>query len=142
MNTVFTPTLFMDIDGVLAPYGSDGSLDRACVAHLNSIVEATGAVVVISSTWRVSFTLEELREQFVDAGFSGEIVGMTPVLLGQSRGAEVQSYLDAHPEAGPVAIIDDSDDLEHLSHRLILTDEFEGLTSTFARAAIAALQGR
>ena len=55
--------VFLDIDGVLLPFGGDASLSSAagetrfpdeCLSALSSILDATGAVLVLSSTWRCS----------------------------------------------------------------------------------------
>lgn len=55
------PVVFLDIDGVLLPFG-DGAptLDSperfpdAALAALSCIIEATAARIVLSSTWRAS----------------------------------------------------------------------------------------
>ena len=57
--------IFLDIDGVLNTYNS---MDRFCpkaVSCLNEFVQESGAKVVISSSWRLSWKIEEMREYFV-----------------------------------------------------------------------------
>jgi hypothetical protein len=68
--------MFVDIDGPLATNGcSDVTektkwhphlyrMDIRCVKALNEILTITGAEMVISSDWRIHFTLEELGEIF------------------------------------------------------------------------------
>jgi hypothetical protein len=50
--------IFLDVDGVVLPFGPGLNEDHAdlfplpCLEALNSIVEASGATIVLSSTWR------------------------------------------------------------------------------------------
>lgn len=43
--------LFLDIDGVIAPFKSRG-LQPGCLEILKGIVKETGCRIVLSSTWR------------------------------------------------------------------------------------------
>jgi len=56
-----TCVVFLDVDGVLLPFGdgaaagpADGGFPDAPLAALSAILEASGATVVLSSTWRCS----------------------------------------------------------------------------------------
>ena len=69
-QTTDQPLIFLDIDGVLAPFGGRAPpgpptqrsakldadafapFDERCVERLAAIVEATGATIVLSSSWR------------------------------------------------------------------------------------------
>ena len=74
--------IFLDIDGVMNsvntrpqdPRGLIDFLDPRNVSVLNAIVEATGAVVVVSSTWRLSMPFAALRSTFAGAGCVAEIL--------------------------------------------------------------------
>lgn len=153
--------VFLDFDGVVnsaeffareskADPGRD--LDRDAVACVTRILEATGAVVVISSTWRIFHKLDELREILSAHGFRGEIIGKTPThgyKPGSSeelwmpyiaRGYEIQAWIDTQetpPEA--FVILDDDDDMVHLQDRLVLTSWETGLLDEHVAAAIAML---
>jgi hypothetical protein len=72
MATQFT-VIFLDIDGVLLPFGGDrtkkeescsGLFPDRTLAILNAILKHTDAVVVLSSTWRVR---AEFRQQILQA---------------------------------------------------------------------------
>lgn len=69
--------LFLDVDGVLAPFESEAPFESTGIARLNEIVERTGASVVITSTWRERLSLDALREEFRRAGFRGDVAGLT-----------------------------------------------------------------
>ena len=63
------PVLFLDVDGVLnrtgfRPMTSVGLrswIEPELAAHLNHVCMATGAALVLSSSWREGRTLDELR---------------------------------------------------------------------------------
>ena len=57
-------------------------IDPKSINELNRIIIETGAKVVISSTWRKQYNLNELRVLFSKAGFVGEILGVTRVIIG------------------------------------------------------------
>jgi 16S rRNA C1402 (ribose-2'-O) methylase RsmI len=53
-------------------------LEEAKVGLLNRIVEASGAVVVISSSWRLPHTLDELNEILAERGATFTASAVTP----------------------------------------------------------------
>jgi hypothetical protein len=76
-------------------------IDPEAVSRLNKIIEATGAKVVVSSTWRLGRTVEQLTEILKFQGFEGEIIGMTDHFGGAGksgytipRGCEIEHWLD------------------------------------------------
>lgn len=143
--------LFLDIDGVLVnrrslmiASGLKADADIDCVVQLNRITDATGALIVVSSTWRmqgIRYVTERLRRW----GVSGEIIGCTPVKRQVDRGDEIQAFLDDKKwkargaEIESIAIIDDDSDMAHLSDRLIRTEFRHGLRPAEADAAIEML---
>ncbi len=138
--------IFLDIDGVLNYTqwyvsdrnpgninGQEGDIDPMCVDRVLRICKETGAKVVISSDWRISWegTLMRLERM----GLTRDIViDKTPELIWTrmsmhdymlseedegyefSRGKEVDLWLEAHPECTNFVIIDD---------RMDFTDEQE-----------------
>ncbi|WP_143140603.1 HAD domain-containing protein [Nannocystis exedens] len=131
--------IFLDIDGVMNNLctpseperpGLAACLDPDNVAVLNQIVRATGAVVVLSSSWRLSLPLAELRASFAAAGCEAQVVGITPDVDGPRRGREIRAWLDAQPEPPTRYVaIDDQFDMPELPGRLVKTCRFHGLTT-------------
>lgn len=164
--------IFLDFDGVLnshdwqrlqyQKYGSFlqrsmDELDPRAVARLNKIIEATGAKIVVSSTWRILHTRTELIGFLTAAGFKGEIIGMTPRLSRSPykvtdravcRGDEIQQWLDWEKErcvrdnSEPVesfVILDDDSDMDFLYHKLVQTHFDTGLQDKHVIKAIEML---
>ena len=68
-----SPIVFLDIDGVLLPFGDalpgeGGShphlFPTRCLAALSKVIAATNATIVLSSTWRMS---GEAQQQIINA---------------------------------------------------------------------------
>jgi hypothetical protein len=103
--------IFLDIDGVLNcsrtanprkfPYVVDGSLR----GRLIRLLDATGAKVVLSSTWRLDpIGLLAARHWEVP------VFDICPDMPGSARYKEIQYWLSSHAETTRYAIIDDEDD--------------------------------
>lgn len=130
--------LFLDIDGVLnstrsavALHGyprvyavEDGScFDQIAVHLIRGLCAASGAKIVLSSTWRLSDQWER-----IGPALDLPIIDRTPSLLGP-RGAEIARWLADHPEVEQWAIVDDdSDMLDGQLSRFVKTSHFDGLT--------------
>jgi hypothetical protein len=141
--------IFLDIDGVLnstafltrqheagieLPW-PECHLDTAAVSVLNEIVAMTGAVVVVSSTWRIGVSIVWLQETLNKAGFKGLVLDKTVRLNKVARGLEIQEWLDTHKlapgETMSYVILDDDTDMEHLYPKLVHIDDHEGLTDKY-----------
>jgi hypothetical protein len=115
-------------------------LDQECIAHLNLIIEATGAQVVVSSSWRYSHNIVGLQKLLEYRGFKGELIDSTPVnYMGveKLRGHEIQSWLNLNPEVERFVILDDNRGMAHLKKYLVQTDSKVGLTEADAMRAIS-----
>jgi hypothetical protein len=150
------PILFLDIDGVLnshaffkrrmspeqaaelraypVPQTAEEHcremIDPAAVALLGEILDKSGALIVISSSWRIVYTLGEIGRALDANGFQHRrsIIGVTPG-GGGHRGAQIDEWLDLQCELPPAhfAILDDSDDMEPHKARLVRTSYDAGL---------------
>jgi hypothetical protein len=126
--------IFLDFDGVL---NSDLSVSQlgtrykfwpASVKALNQLLSVSGALIVISSTWREHWTLKENAASLERAGLlRGRVVGKTCVSEG-ARGRQVDSWLKSAPyPVESFVILDDKDDMEMHRERLVQVDPSVGL---------------
>lgn len=117
-------------------------LSRVCVKHLNLIIEATGAQVVVSSSWRFCHNIVGLQKLLEYRGFKGELIDITPInLMGSKvRGQEIQAWLDLNPEVDRFVIVDDDSDMAHLKRYLVKVDKKVGLTEKNALEAISIIK--
>ena len=151
--------IFLDIDGVLnswdwwarrktepPPTEHMGiyELDPLACQRLQRICDTMGAGLVLTSTWRKSRTLDDLRSLFGQRGLTAPIVGRTPDLSHNhnpfaepwnriGRGLEIQWWLRTYlgDEAtcqARFAILDDDRDFGDLCGKLVQTRMATGLT--------------
>lgn len=111
--------LFLDIDGVVnsrrtalafGGYPHDFSpagmarFDPVAIAMVRRLCRETKTSIVLSSTWRLHFTVAE-----VAAGLDLPVIDHTPNSPAgyDGRGHEIAAWLAAHPEVDSYAIVDD-----------------------------------
>jgi len=131
---------FNDIDTI------HGKLSSINIANLNSITDQTEAKIVISSSWRILSDLDELRDILYNAGVTGEIIGLTPILgVDTLRGNEIYKYIkDNYPyDSEPnYIILDDSTDMLYWQrNNFFWCDPFCGLSPAVAYKASRFLNG-
>jgi hypothetical protein len=143
--------IFLDIDGVLNcelfyknwPTGTyiESQICKERISWLNDLCKDVGAKVVISSTWRMGRTVEELKEVFVGVGATFEIIDKTPVFKdgGHCRGNEIYEWIKRNQQFTElphydykdyVIIDDDSDMLLGQREHFFQVDNYSGLTPT------------
>ena len=138
--------VFLDVDGVLnrAGYRPDTSvglsswIEAELGARLTALVCATGAVVVMSSSWRLGRSLEALRAELRTAGVDVPLVDVTPDRPGQPRWVEIDAWCSAS-QPTRFAIIDDEPDMGPLAPYHVRTRMLTGLDAAAADAARALL---
>jgi hypothetical protein len=143
--------LFLDFDGVLNGldwcWAVPGRMDRSDyadminpenVAHLNTIVQETGVVVVVSSAWRIIHRLPELRDFLRRRGFVGTVVDRTESL--GERHQEIRWYAAREHVERWVAIDDAL--MPELGDKIVQTAPRLGLTAEDAERAIAILRSQ
>lgn len=146
--------LFLDFDGVLNhgaffseqnargldSFADGQCFDRACVERLNGVLAETGALVVVSSSWRIGRDIGELRRLLREHGFVGEVVGRTPhdPQWYRARGAEIRAWLRSLPAANEhfVAVDDDNDMVDVRGHLVKTRFHGGGLTDEKTREVV------
>lgn len=134
-----TAVLFLDIDGVLNRHGLgrrvpqhrvSPAIDHRAAALVDRIVEATGAVIVLTSSWRYRIGRALLGDLLRRAGLVTPIADVTPHLPGRRRGIEIQTWLNDRGTPCRAAILDDGppSDFGWLASLLVRTRGSVGLT--------------
>ena len=101
------------------------NFDRKSIEVLNSILEETGAEIVVSSDWQNFATLEELGDYYEAQGIIKRPIGVTKEINGvpyndeypwnrnydleQHRSLEILQWLKYHPEVTHWVAVDDLD---------------------------------
>jgi len=151
--------IFLDFDGPIIPImshknprvsGKGSQAWPSCVDAINRITDATGARIVVSSTWRADGFMKT-KNRLKEWGVTGKMIGMTPDLANRGpvlwnsvpRGLEIAAWIKQYTEdREPVesfVILDDDKDMEHLMPHLIHTPFEVGLTESDAEEAIKRL---
>lgn len=163
--------LFLDIDGVLndrdtliaadstdtateaeaaivgmdpcALLGDLRSISAEMVRHLNTLIErAKVDGVVISSSWRIGFSLQFIEAVLKHHGFKGTVIGKTPRSNPRDgsfrilRGWEIREWLVDHPEVTDFVILDDDSDMDDLPN-FVHVNGSKGLTMNDIEQAVA-----
>jgi len=113
--------------------------DGTAIANLNKLCETIpGLRIIISSTWRVGSTLEELQDIFKLWGMQSPelIYGQTADSYDRPRSEEIIDWLQAQGllykimlQEHQIAILDDLDDMVELNPCLVQTDPRIGFSS-------------
>ena len=84
--------------------------------------------VVVSSTWRLGNSVEDLKKILAPAKLITErIIDKTPAFRDLDRGHEIQDWLDKHPEVTNYVIVDDDRDmLKSQQDNFVNTSELHG----------------
>jgi len=100
--------IFTDIDGVLNPHWKT-KWSKSAILIYNQICQEYDLKPVISSTWRINHTKEQLQKIFDDQGIEVEIYDYTPHLDQKDRGLEIKEWLNNNKVDNYVVI----DDIVH-----------------------------
>lgn len=154
-NEIATKIIFLDVDGVLnddttnavAPSGCVGVMDSK-VKLLRTIIDLTGAKVVLSSDWKLcepgNRDYQYLENKLWYKG-GIRIYGKTPDIDWRRREQEILAWLGQHPAVTSWVVLDDIrfDDFSRLEFagHLVITDYKVGLTDSDALKAIKILRG-
>ena len=145
--------VLLDIDDVLenrhtrtGTFDRWGFVDDFLVARLKRIIDATGAKIVLSSTWRDGWNREDesknepffnqLRDKFKEYGM--EIWDALPLPLQQNRGLAIAEWFELHKDLDieSFIILDDWYDMGIYRDHLIWINGNIGLTDEDVAEAI------
>ena len=148
--------IFLDFDGVLNTEYYQGLLqfqgkqwqdqygaffDPRAVRQLKRVIDATGADIVVESSWKY-LGLEAMQELWRVRNLPGRVIDITPSLTGNaSKGEGISAWLSeyAMPDARYVIIDDEYVMLDAQIPFFIWTNPYEGLTEEQADRAISIL---
>lgn len=100
--------IFLDIDGVVNCYDTKErapskviGVEQRLITHIKEIVDATGAKLVLSSTWRKDWAFDlmngkdwhYLRDEFAKQGL--QFLDYTPSRRDSHRGEEIKEWLES-----------------------------------------------
>jgi hypothetical protein len=137
--------LFLDVDGVLNRTGyhpgeSTGLrswIEPELASRLSAVIEATSALIVLSSDWRMGRELDVLRDELAAAGVIGVLHGVTPV-VGPPRWREIEAWLAVQSIAPDAfVIVDDGFDMGPFAARFVRTSPLTGLDNQAASAIMS-----
>lgn len=147
------PVIFLDFDGVLN--NSSGSehtntghinegkslkFDPVNVEVLKSLLGKVSADVVICSSWRNDMDLAGLRKLFKDFGLPGDRIVSKTGPVEETRGEEIEKWLNAHPQVNNFVIVDDRDDIDPYSKNHVDSKVPSGLRKRDVDEAVELLE--
>jgi hypothetical protein len=144
--------IFLDFDGVLnshawfdaEPSPKIDEFDPACVARVDKICRRSGAVVVISSSWRSGTPFHRLADFLMAQGLQAKVVGTTPADYQEKfreRGDEIEEWISRNRKnLESFVILDDDGDMGKLKKFLVQTDPKIGITDADVDSAVAILE--
>ena len=169
MSYIYRKIIFLDFDGVLNTEHYQGLLryqgepwqdehgaffDPNAVKQLRRIIDATGAVIVIESSWKY-LGLDAMKELWKVRNLPGRVIDITPSSVSDEyllknldttmihcKGMEIASWLSEQAEDIRYTIIDDEYVIldSQLPH-FILTNPYEGITEEQTNRTISILNG-
>ncbi|MCR4852660.1 MAG: hypothetical protein K5893_03620 [Prevotella sp.] len=150
--------IFLDFDGVMdtAYYGiilhkNDMPehdkygvvFDPDCIQNLKYIINQTGANIVVTSTWKVFMSYQDILKMWEDRKLPGFVTDVTPTPVGNhKKGDEIDLWLKECGEECGYVIIDDLDAHcfnEYQLSRLLTVNPFNGLDKETAIKAVRIL---
>lgn len=71
-RTAYCPinkVLFLDVDGVLNHSKADETIDSVCLRNFARVIESTGALIVLISSWKEGWFKKDKNQQYEDANY-------------------------------------------------------------------------
>jgi hypothetical protein len=138
--------IFCDIDGTLIPLPPVGispdwpNPSELAVENLNILVQATGAKVVVSSTWRFGRSVKELDAILKSWGATFLVHDKLPTNDDEDRGGDVLSFVESAGAENFVVLDDEPVDLEIVSKNTVLVNPQKALQMHDVEEAVKILR--
>lgn len=147
--------IFLDIDGVVNCYDTKErapskviGVEQRLITHIKEIVDATGAKLVLSSTWRKDWAFDlmngkdwhYLRDEFAKQGLY--FMDYTPSRRDSHRGEEIKEWLEStgYDVESYVVIDDEMFDIRDLHDgHMVQTSAMTGIKPGAVKMAIEIL---
>jgi len=144
MNTESAPVLFLDFDGVTHPEPCEKHQLFQSLPLIESVLRRyPGVLVILSTTWRTTHALDELKDRF-SSDVAERVLGGTPLvnlydlawypapLSGRSRQREIEAWLHQNRTLNhPWVAIDDRPWwFESECQNLLVTSPLTGFTES------------
>ena len=153
--------IFLDIDGVLNAFnknsksrcGEYSGIDKARVKLLSSLVAETGAILVLTSTWKYHWTSPYSSTNLYDTYLNRHLKNKGNLYITDKtreanlaqRGMGIKEYLSRHPEVDGWVVLDDEifDDYQRrgIFPHLICINSKYGIQEEDVAAAVKILNG-
>jgi hypothetical protein len=119
--------IFTDIDGVLNPHWRT-KWSKKSITLYNELCKEYDLKPVITSTWRIAHTKEQLQDIFKFQGIEVDIYDYTPI-LGGARGLEIKEWLDNNDCDNFIIIDDKTSDIEPYINNVVKCRSWIGLST-------------
>ena len=119
--------IFTDIDGVLNPHWKT-KWSKIAIDQYNKVCRDFDLTPVITSTWRLNHTIDELQGIFEEQGINVKIYDFTPIIKGADRGEEIKEWLSENPIDDWVIIDDITRNIEPHIGNVVKVRNWIGLT--------------
>ncbi len=119
--------IFTDFDGVLNPHWRK-KWSKSAISVYNKICKDFDLKPVITSTWRLNHTIDELQKIFTEQGIEPTIFDYTPHLDQQDRGLEISEWLKNNKCEFYIVVDDVVSNIEPYVNNVFKTMSYEGVT--------------
>ena len=140
--------IFLDIDGVMTSNTLNTEIQannktypfsKECVDTLNEILSINKVKIVLTSSWRIVFSVEKQCEIFKENGVIQMPYGQTEDLGYENRSKEIDKYLRDNKKVSAFVILDDME-IEGFGQNYIKVNLNTGLNSEYVAKVNRILQ--
>lgn len=133
--------MFLDIDGPMIPYdvhtqkiheyfNEDYKWNKISVSLINELIRCTGLKVVISSSYRKAYTLNQIEDKMKNEGFKYSLMDETPDIKDLPRKDEILKWINSHNVRNFIIIddVENKDISDYFPRNFIMVDHKKGFS--------------